>query len=352
MINFRFHLISLVAVFLALGVGVAMGASFVDRATVDSLRSRVDDLDEGYRRRGAELDATRDQLARSDAQSAALAGPGSEALAGRLDGAPVVLLATAEVPRTVIDEVRTSLGASGADRAGTVRLQPPLTSPSAADLTAARARLGLRGDRDAVRSRIATDLGISLALLSAAPPAAPTVPPIDPTTTTTEQPDASVVRTPTDAAGARAYLAALAELGMISVGDTDEAGDVRFPAGSGYRYVLIGGADEDPRPVVEPLATAEADRAPRTLTVAEAGTVRAAGDATTTTVGEPDPGSFVDGLRGSDVADALSTVDDLDESFGRIATVYAVAEQRDSGRVGHYGTGRAATAPFPTVPGS
>nr|HNN39987.1 copper transporter [Microthrixaceae bacterium] len=172
MINFRFHLISLVAVFLALGVGVAMGASFVDRATVDSLRSRVDDLDEGYRRRGAELDATREQLARSDAQAAALAGPGSEALAGRLDGAPVVLLATAEVSRTVIDDVRTSLGASGADRAGTVRLQPPLTSPSAADLTAARARLGLRGDRNAVRSRIATDLGISLALLSAAPPAA------------------------------------------------------------------------------------------------------------------------------------------------------------------------------------
>ena len=63
MINFRFHLISLVAVFLDLGVGVAMGASFVDRARVDSLRSRVDDLDEGYRRRGAELDATREQLA-------------------------------------------------------------------------------------------------------------------------------------------------------------------------------------------------------------------------------------------------------------------------------------------------
>ena len=29
-----------------------------------------------------------------------------------------------------------------------------------------------------------------------------------------------------------------------------------------------------------------------------------------------------------------------------------LAEQRDSGRVGHYGTARAATAPFPTVPGS
>lgn len=349
MINFRFHLISLVAVFLALGVGVAMGASFVDRATVDSLRSRVDDLDEGYRRRGAELDATREQLGLSDAQASALAGPGSEAMAGRLDGAPIVVLATSEVPRAVIDDVRTSLAASGADRAGTVRLQPPLTSPSGADLTAARARLGLKGDRAAVRTRIATDLGISLALLSAAPPVSQ---PIDPVTTTTAAPDASVVTTPTDAAGARAYLAALAELGMISVADTDEAGETRFPIGSGYRYVLIGGSDEDAGPIVEPLATAEADRAPRTLTVAEAGAPRAAGDATTTTVGQPEPGTFVATLRTSDAADALSTVDDLDESFGRIAVVYAIAEQRDIGRVGHYGTGQDATAPFPTVPGS
>ena len=86
-INFRFHLVSLVAVFLAIGVGVAMGASFLDRATVDTLRSRVDDLSEGYQRRGRE-NATRSgtNSTEVDSQARDLAGEGSEALADKLNG--------------------------------------------------------------------------------------------------------------------------------------------------------------------------------------------------------------------------------------------------------------------------
>ena len=41
MINFRFHLVSLTAVFLALGIGIAVGATVVDRATVDFLETRL-----------------------------------------------------------------------------------------------------------------------------------------------------------------------------------------------------------------------------------------------------------------------------------------------------------------------
>ncbi len=348
MINFRFHLISLVAVFLALGVGVAMGASFVDRATVDSLRGRVDDLDEGYRRRGSELNAARDQLAASDAQAAALAGQGSEALADRLAGASVVVIATDAVEGDSLDAARGSLAASGAQMAGTLRLQPSLSDPSDAELATARQRLGLRGELAAVRSRIASDLGTALAWLSAAPPD----PEAGDVTTTTLAPDSTVVARPTDPESARAYIGALSDLGMLSVADTDAVGDGRFPLGGAYRYVLVGAAGEDPEPVIVPLSTAEADLAPRTLTVAEAAAPRPAGEATTTTVDQPARGSFVAALRESDAADALSTVDDLEEAFGRIAVVYAVAEQRDSDRVGHYGTGTGATAPFPTVPAS
>lgn len=88
------------------------------------------------------------------------------------------------------------------------------------------------------------------------------------------------------------------------------------------------------------------------MTVGESRAPRPSGEATTTTVDQPKRGSLVAPLREGDVADAVSTVDDLEESFGRIAVVYAIAEQRDNGRVGHYGTGDGATAPFPTVPGS
>ena len=160
------------------------------------------------------------------------------------------------------------------------------------------------------------------------------------------------VPSPTNSEEARAYIAALSDLGMLSVADTDAVGDGRFPQGGGYRYVLVGAPDEDPTDIVEPIAVAEADLAPRTMTVAEAAQPRPGGEVTTTTAGQPAGGSFVAPLRESDVADALSTVDDLQESFGRIALVFAVAEQRDSDRVGHYGTGTGATAPFPTVPAS
>lgn len=350
-INFRFHLISLVAVFLALGVGVAMGASFVDRATVESLRSRVDDLDGAYRRRGGELDATQDQLARSDAQAAALAGEASEALSDRLPTVPVVILATDDVDADVLDATRTSLAAAGASTAGTVRLQPPLSSPASAELDAIRARFGVKGDATAVRDRIASDLGTALAHLSAAPP-----PPVVPTTTTTvtgapESP--SVAPSPVDADTARLYVGALSDLGLLTVVDSEVGSQDNFPRGSGYRYVVVdgrGGTTDDG--VVTTLATSESNRSPRTMVVAETASARPPGEATTTTSGQAERGASLAELRKGDVADALSTVDDLGESFGRIALVYAMAEQRDSGRVGHYGTGVGATAPFPTVPPS
>src|SRR5690349_17261074 len=41
MINFRFHLASLIAVFLALAVGIVMGSTVIKEATVDVLRSQI-----------------------------------------------------------------------------------------------------------------------------------------------------------------------------------------------------------------------------------------------------------------------------------------------------------------------
>ncbi|MBV9664035.1 MAG: copper transporter, partial [Actinobacteria bacterium] len=44
MINFRYHLVSLTAVFLALAIGIAMGATVVDQATVKLLRSQLESV--------------------------------------------------------------------------------------------------------------------------------------------------------------------------------------------------------------------------------------------------------------------------------------------------------------------
>lgn len=367
MINFRFHLISLVAVFLALGVGVAMGASFVDRATVDSLRDRVDALDEGYRRRGDEVQALTSQLESSDAQAAALAGEGSAALAGQLADQPVVLLTTDGVPGDVLDATRTSLAAGGAVESGTIRLQPTLDLADEDVLRSTRERFDMRSRpvRE-VQRRVVADLGQALALLSGenaeepgegagglvppdgtvAPP--PALEPLEPTTTV--DPSAPLER-PTDVAGARAVLSALTELGLIAIDTGGVAPGESFPAVTGVQYVMVIGATDDAAgaEIAVPLAIEVARQAPAVLTVAEARPSRPDGVPTSTTEGEPPRGGVVDVLRSGTTEDRLSTVDDLEEAFGRIALVLAVAEHAQ-GRVGHYGIGQDATAPFPTVP--
>lgn len=348
MINFRFHLISLVAVFLALGVGVAMGASFVDRATVDSLRGRVDALEDSYRRRGAELDASRSQLSSADNQAAALAGEGSRALADRLPGVPVVVISTQSADGDVLDATRASLRSSGARIAASVGIDQGLGLPGKAELDTARQRFGLKGDAASIRARIASDLGVSLGLLAATPPGATSAP-----TTTTSPASAgttTVLTTPSDAAGARAYIQALVDLGWMDVRDGDAPAGAGFPSGSDYRYVIALSAGESTRSTIEPLVSGLGRTTSAAAVVAEAGDTRSAGEVTTTTQGQPPRGATVAPMRHGDLASQVSTVDDLDEPFGRIAVVYAVAEQRELGRVGHYGTGAGAAAPFATVP--
>jgi len=52
MINFRFHLVSLIAVFLALGLGILVGPSVVDQVIVDRLQREISSIrHESSRRR-------------------------------------------------------------------------------------------------------------------------------------------------------------------------------------------------------------------------------------------------------------------------------------------------------------
>ena len=45
MINLRYHIVSIVAVFLALGIGLALGSTFVDSILVNELKDQVDEFE-------------------------------------------------------------------------------------------------------------------------------------------------------------------------------------------------------------------------------------------------------------------------------------------------------------------
>jgi hypothetical protein len=348
MINFRFHLISLVAVFLALGVGVAAGASFVNRATVESLQGRVEDLDGAYRDRGAELDALGRTLGSSDEQAAALAAPGREALADTLTTQPVALVVSDGVPAELLNAVRSSLSAAGAAEPTVVRLLPAVGLEDAPLANRVRAALQLPdGDATATRRRVNAGLGAALAALSGPDPLSGATTP-----SSTVPPAGADPTVPTDVTSALRYLSVLDEQGVISVESSAGITLEAFGGGSGVRYLEILSPTDQVSTTLTmiPLAQSVAGWAPAVMTVAAAIPQRGEGAApTTTTATEPTSDALVELRRGKD-ATRLSTVDDLQEAFGRIAAVYAIAEQQQRGTVGQYGTGTGASAPFPTVP--
>ena len=65
MINFRFHLASLVAIFLALALGVVIGAGVVDRGVVDALDNRINTVEDRANDARAENDELKSQIGRA-----------------------------------------------------------------------------------------------------------------------------------------------------------------------------------------------------------------------------------------------------------------------------------------------
>lgn len=361
MINFRFHLVSLVAVFLAIGVGVAMGASFVDRATVDSMRNSLDQLEENYRHRGVEIDDLKTQLREVDESDAKMFGDDSALLDGLLADRSVVVIA----PSTLSEEAMAAswgvLENAGAVRGGTLLLEPSLDLADAEALTRTRELLDLDSATPSlVRGRLLSRLASSLAdFTAAAPDPAPEAPADEgddaaPTTTaptTTEPGFRPLGPQPTveEVAASQRFVLALVDAGLLSLDTRAVAAGEEFPGIAEVSYVMLleDGTDSAAVGRVHRLAQEVAEAAPATVTVAEAAAPREPGALSTTD--EARVGAMLVELRNDDEAvDRLSTVDDLEEAVGRVALVLAVAEQSE-GRVGHYGIGVGAQAPLPTA---
>ena len=111
MVNFRFHLVSLTAVFLALAAGITIGAGVVDRATVDQIERQLADVAQRREETNAENDRLRDELGRWTRFSEEA---GDQLVAGELTALPVVVVATNGVDRGLVDGLRDTLVSAGA----------------------------------------------------------------------------------------------------------------------------------------------------------------------------------------------------------------------------------------------
>ena len=122
MVDFRYHALSLVAVFLALGIGIVLGVTVGDSLVSDADRnlrtSLRDDVTEARAQvqDEQELGAKRDEVIDEAAPLVA---------EGRLRGTRTALLALGELPGNVADSVEEAVESAGGEFTRTVVLSPP-----------------------------------------------------------------------------------------------------------------------------------------------------------------------------------------------------------------------------------
>lgn len=311
MIDFRYHLVSLISVFLALAVGIALGAGPLKETIGDTLTGQVDQLRGEKDTLRTALDDAAADLAASNAYIEA-AGPGL--VGGTLTGRRVAVVSLGTVDSDALAAVGEQLGDAGATVSARATLDPSWSSTD------------LRSYRQALVANI-------IAYLDPAPAADASV-------------DASLAEaliqglTGGDAANPdQLSNPASTLLGLLTAGDnplvTFDA-DVTAPADA---VVLVTGA-------IGP-TTAQSGAAPDQDEVAAmldshialARVAQARSEGAVVVDGPVANGTLVSAiLADSTAAGAVTTVSEADMIAGRVSVPLAL-NARIGGTHGHYGSG-------------
>ena len=141
MINLRYHIVSIAAVFLALAIGLALGSTFVDSVLVSNLESRVDQLQADTQEavdRSAEAEAARDEaVAARDEALASVSDARSERFEvedlvrpylpqGRLSGTTTLIVAAETVDPATVAAIRDRIAATQTQLGGVLWLSDDL----------------------------------------------------------------------------------------------------------------------------------------------------------------------------------------------------------------------------------
>ncbi|HUP85847.1 MAG TPA: copper transporter [Acidimicrobiales bacterium] len=302
MVNFRFHLVSLTAVFLALAAGITIGAGVVDRATVDQIERRLSDVDARRQATNAENDRLRADLGHWSEFGGLLA---DRPVQGRLNGVTVFVVAASGIDRKVLDGLQTSVVAAGATLDGTLQFTGKWNLGNVDDARAMAAALDV----------------------------APTTEPDDLRTAAL-----AAIESAWSAGDSGPLVVALAEAGFLDFqpGPVTTVPLAQLPRPASLFVVLSGDdADVPSALLAEPLVARLAATARSVLAVQPQ---RPPADPPTEGGAKP-PAEFVTALRSdSSVAGRISTVDNVDDYRGRTAAVLALVELQ-TGKRGHYGFG-------------
>jgi hypothetical protein len=307
-ISFRYHLVSLIAVFMALATGILVGSSLLNQSLLDSQRATI-------KAQGAEKDNLRRDLdtARNEViyRDQYLDNLDDRVLAGQLAGQRVVLV--------------TMPGAAGGDADGLVEA-----------LTKAGARVtGRVGVDDGffATAEDPRDIAAKAAARDAIVQKNP-IPELRGQPAVVQLAGALLTRGGVDrtvSAPAKTLLNQLDRGGFISKSGLEDRADLA---------VLLCGPPPDP-------ALSSTDRTGQGM-VGLAAAMDAAGNGVVVTAPTKSAvGGAMDAVRKAGTTrDTISTVDTVETVFGQVATVFALVEQMGGG-AGHYGSTSDSDAPFP-----
>ncbi len=304
--SFRFHVISLVAVFLALSLGIGMGVTVIDKATVDNLQNNLNNVRNEVNAANLRSDNLARQLSRSNAYETQAAQYLTD---GKLREISVVLVAIRGTDQGPLSDTRQMLLDAGAATKGTLWF----TERNSFD------------DKSVV-TQLQRDLEV-------------------PSADSTQLRQAVLARVSAVLAGGSGTetLRPLLNAGVIDWEGASGNSDVTKLELGGARIVLASGAQPDisNELIAKPLARLLATQPIKRVVAVESGH-------------EPDghnPGEhavFVGTLRNDGtLQNKLSTVDDIETQSGRVAVILALAQL--PGQVGDYGVGSGADAAIPKL---
>jgi len=304
-IDFRYHVVSIVAVFLALALGLFLGSTTLQGRVFDDLKGRTDKLSHQRDALSTQLGAATDRIKADQTFDKALL---PYAVAGRLSGQLVSIVSAPGTSDAVRKQVIAAVDAAGGTLSADVRLQNALVDPKqSAFLSALTQRVAIPGHPNAANADGPTRAAAQLAAVLGVRPAAHGVPP----------------------ATVDTVLAAYTTGKLLSLGN-----GVAAPRPGTLAVVLTGPA---PAPTSDP-ASVKAEQGfvldlLRDLDDSALGAVLA--------VPTPAAGATTDDLTKlaaatGNLTDHASTVSGIDTPAGLITTVFALAQQAD-GVAGTYG---------------
>jgi hypothetical protein len=341
MINFRFHLVSLIAVFLALGLGILVGSTVIDQGIVNRLDSEINNV----RNDNSARAATNRQLAKQNSQLQQFINLLSPyAGDARLDAQSVALIAERGVSGDVIQQTEHALQQAGADVPAVLWLNDSWRLDSASRVQALETALNVRGTMPGLRD---TALTLLMRRLSKSPTARhPTKRATTRHNPSSSLPNPSTSSTPRTTTSVPVparndVLTELEKAGFITVTNGDASAFDAFPTHSVDVLEVTGDASD----FAGTELTAAFARAAVNVKVATA--VAAIYDAGGDQAKAPARGATLAAILDDNVlSHAVSTVDDLDQIQGQLAAVLTL-EVIGGGNIGHYGYGTGASAPLP-----